>query len=505
LADMASPKDKVVLRRHGQLLSVRPPCPEGLSRLQGVDHVMMTDRQHGTHLRAEAMALYRVDAVEGGRGDVDAASTEAGFTMAGLELPATMLLRRQGYDVRGPEQVASLPSPQVEAVSKHGLVDQGMLDLVRHRDRGMIYYGPRVNPRWLTAQLALAYPELSIVVATANHTDTARVSRALRRWLPGQVTQLRSDHIRKKPTRVVVGNCSSLPGCLMDLEHRELAVVIDLVAALGVQAMTALCGAESARLFGMLPLGAELAPQDRDLLAGLYGFHHCHVPRPGCKPLPVDVVILRDVARGRMPKDAKEDVVRRALIWQHTPHNRTIARIARDLHGDAHQWLQWYPRLTKSLRDRSTVRVALLVANVEHALDMAKRLPSWRLAIGPEVNTDGLAPRDQAILCKRTQLPAGRLPSIVTISGVDRIDPRKIDVLIRADAGTGLPPIAANKLAVPPDSNHRLLLVDFDDMRHHVLRRASRQRRRCYRDRGWCGPGNRSVIPRVKDYLAARP
>jgi hypothetical protein len=60
-------------------------------------------------------------------------------------------------------------------------------------------------------------------------------------------------------------------------------------------------------------------------------------------------------------------------------------------------------------------------------------------------------------------------------------------------------------LILPSGTNHQLLLVDFDDRRHHELGRWTRKRRRAYRKRGWYSPGADPVAERVKDFLATRP
>ena len=94
---------------------------------------------------------------------------------------------------------------------------------------------------------------------------------------------------------------------------------------------------------------------------------------------------------------------------------------------------------------------------------------------------------------------------IYTVGSIDQIDPLGLDVLIRADAGSGLPPFENARLVLPNARTHRLLLVDCEDRCHHELGRWTRKRRRAYRDRGWYGPGADPVEQRVQDFLKARP
>jgi hypothetical protein len=94
---------------------------------------------------------------------------------------------------------------------------------------------------------------------------------------------------------------------------------------------------------------------------------------------------------------------------------------------------------------------------------------------------------------------------IYTVAAADQIDPREIDVLIRADSGSGLPPIEEAKWLQDNRRNHRLLLLDFDDRRNNEVGRSFRKRRSAYRARGWYGPEADSIEERVRDFLASRP
>ena len=60
-----------------------------------------------------------------------------------------------------------------------------------------------------------------------------------------------------------------------------------------------------------------------------------------------------------------------------------------------------------------------------------------------------------------------------------------INVLVRADAGSGLPPLAPAELAVPDDGSAPLCVIDFADRTHPVLRRLSASRREAYEDILW--------------------
>lgn len=72
--------------------------------------------------------------------------------------------------------------------------------------------------------------------------------------------------------------------------------------------------------------------------------------------------------------------------------------------------------------------------------------------------------------------------AIVTSSGLDRSG--KFDVLIRADGGCGDIPIPDEWRTRSGSDSQSLLIVDFDDRYHPVVRQRSRARRTSYEQAG---------------------
>ena len=131
----------------------------------------------------------------------------------------------------------------------------------------------------------------------------------------------------------------------------------------------------------------------------------------------------------------------------------------------------------------------ILVENVEHALALTQRLPGWRLRTGADVIEDGLSRGRREVLAKRRALKPRRGRTITTFAGLDRLDVTKYDVLIRADGGRDLPAALTSKLSTKWDSPSSLVLIDYVDRHHPVLRRYSRERRKGYAARGWSVDG----------------
>jgi hypothetical protein len=165
------------------------------------------------------------------------------------------------------------------------------------------------------------------------------------------------------------------------------------------------------------------------------------------------------------------------------------------------------PAVASALMGRPATSVLVLVENVEHAEVLANRLPGWSLCA-----KDAASPGPTL---------TGRV--IATWEGAKDLDVSEWDVVIRADGGMGLTPlldaeaivfgknnIATNRAPDPIDNymgqtEHRLLLIDFDDKHHPLLRKWSRNRWSAYAEKGWFGLGVDPVEARVERFLSSRP
>jgi hypothetical protein len=320
------------------------------------------------------------------------------------------------------------------------------------------------------------------------------------------VTLVRSGCIPGDLRQIVVGTYQALLGGCVDIDRRGLCVALDAVEVLSSFGRQVLDATESARLLGLLPDDRRLAPRDADHIRCFFGFDEVQIPLHGHHLLPVDVVFERITGGQPLRSDLDTIELRRTAIWNNNSiWNRRIARLARSLRDDDRQGLQQFPQAFQAAGGRDTRRVAVLVGNVEHGLQLARKLPGWPLVAGAEVNMRGLSRSDRDLLGSITSTSDNHDHGIFTHAVAGQIDPHQIDVLIRADAGTGLPPLDERTLMVPNGINHRLLLLDFDDRRHRDLGRWTRRRRRAYRERGWYHPGADPVEERVTDFIATRP
>jgi hypothetical protein len=418
---------------------------------------------------------------------------------AGLEALLRALFERAGVEVvpKG-KRPAPLPPPDLGRLDDLDPHDTTLLEFVQQHERGLIRLpaGGAVRPARLVAQVALAYPELRVAVAVTRNADARAVARALASY---GVKAARGGRV--------------LAGTYLDLlEQKKALPRLDIFFALnptelfhtllnaGMEVVKRL---DRARVYGLVADDLRVAPRLRDLLTALFGAEAIYVPKHGHRPLPVDVVMVPVYGGGRPPNHKDDHVVKRLGVHEHELRNRRVAKLAEALAGRDFGLLKGrFPAVAALGKGRVRGRVGVLVDTVDHGLTLAAKL-GWPLVAGAAVNGQGLSAAHKALLKagRDKQRRAGK-PVVVTAAGLAHAG--RLEVLIRADAGTGLPPIPAARLRVRSGQDRRLLLVDFLDRHHPVLRRWSRQRQQAYRDAGWAIVGE-APLTALDRFLATRP
>lgn len=173
-------------------------------------------------------------------------------------------------------------------------------------------------------------------------------------------------------------------------------------------------------------------------------------------------------------------------VWHDHRRNRLIAQAARRLAADGNH-------------------VLLVVESLEHAVRVLRELPAWPLLSGTEIHLDGLSASDRTLVTAR-QIPVSQPPAllgspgtIATLVGLNSVNWRAVDVVVRADGGRGLLPLPweANHL---PYGTPTLRLVDFRDRSSAELRRAASARKQAYTRAGWSGHAD-SEQSRIQRFL----
>jgi hypothetical protein len=294
---------------------------------------------------------------------------------------------------------------------------------------------------------------------------------------------------------------------LLSPDLQDVVIALDGVEAIGKRPTFCVEHFTNARMYGLLPLGRELSPYENDWIHALFGFREFVLPRPGHVTRDVQVVWTAGDGR-RLTRSAPDLLsIKRHAVWRDDCRNRKVARIARAFAaGDRESLQHLLPSLPQTRLPPGPTNVCLLVENVEHAAALMSKLPDWPLvaSVVPDMrgfpfvpghgSLDGL-PREQrsaveARLVSPLVLSLER--SIATHVGLGHWCLRKeLSVLIRADAGVGLPWLPGEFLirsfAGVPCSP--LLVVDLEDSREPELRRRVQKRRAAYAKAGW-GPPN---------------
>jgi hypothetical protein len=363
----------VSVERRGQAIVVQPPCAEVFAVLRTMKHVYAS--RHGVGGRTVKIT-----------GDLFKVENEFGkpqtILAAGMESVALHLLDSAGFEVTYSVETLLppriIPAPDVAAARRLGPVDRAMLKFVHAHDRGLVRFkAGAVRPARLIAQIALAFRDMKIAVALKRRADVRRLGRLLRKYhLPGMVDVV----VGPAPTRLkhlVVTSFLGLAEAGVEIEKRDILIVPNAAEALEANARFAIPHAERARLYGFLKIGRKLAPYDRDWLAALFGVEDIVIPRHGHIERPVEVVEVKCAGGQRLSADTGIVSIKRQALWQHGLRNRRLAALARALvDGDYKRLDAESPVVAARLAGRgSSLKVALLVENVEHALALAERLP----------------------------------------------------------------------------------------------------------------------------------
>jgi hypothetical protein len=418
---------------------------------------------------------------------------------AGLESLLRELCERAGVEValKG-QRPAPLPPPDLDRLGGLAPHDTTLLEFVRRHERGLIRYAAgEVRPARLIAQGVRAYPELRVAVAATRNADARAAAREPARY---GVEAARAG-------RVVAGTYLLLLQKKKTLRRQDVCFALnptelfDAYFNAGVEVLRRL---GNARLYGFVADDVRIAPRLRDHLTALFGVEEIYIPKHGHRLLPVDVVMV-PIYGGERPPDHKEDhLIKRLGVHEHHVRNRRVVRLAQALAGEDFGLLtEQYPDVAALGKERGRGgRVGLLVDTIDHGLTLAAKL-GWPLVADARVNEQGLSAEQQALLAagwdknQRTKMPA-----VVTAAGMAQAG--RFDVLIRAGAGAGLPPILAAKLRVRNGQDRHLLLIDFLDRHHPVLRKWRRLRQEAYREAGWGMVGEAPQTPLDK-FLGTRP
>jgi hypothetical protein len=436
----------------------------------------------------------------------DEADTPVLYTTTALEPVVRLVLSRAGYKV----QVVGgglppLTPPRLDLLPASDTLDRSFLSFVEQHERGVVQYDQTaVDPARLVAQVAAGWPDRTVAAVVRREEEGKWLRGGLRSY-GVDATLVTGRHHASGPSRVVVTTPVGLAYTPTEVEWLDILIAMDAQDATGKSYMECLSHAWRARLYGLLTVDARPAPLELDQMHALFGFQELFVPQHGHRLRPLRVINNSVKGGPELPAHANLVVLKRRGLWRHGLRNRRVARLARAFaDGDT-------SKLTQMVGPAGAVHltspgVIILVENVEHALVLADVLPDWRVFTRADVCEDGLTGDQIRRLHEQRDPFAWPLHAIVTMEVLPTLDFRWIDVLVRADGGVGLPPLNLEALVESDQGPVRpLLIADFNDRHHPVLRQRSRARQESYEDAGWFRPGIDPATARVERFLASRP
>ncbi len=427
---------------------------------------------------------------------------------------------------------------------KHGF----MLQAIGSRQETLIKYQPGAIPvDYLLAEICYYFAGQRIVIVVSRKDEARALAKRLvdwgfeARWTAG------NSYLEGPDSLIWVVTQLGQTNLCVRQEWAGLVIATDALEASRERCHYYIVRAHRARLVGLLPAYAQVAPDERDRLLATFGPEPVEIHRFGFRTRAVRVVAEK-VYGGSVELACQDVELKRRAIWRHEVRNRRIKRLIAELvDPDATRLCRNFPIVGATLGNRNARRLTVLVDSLEHAKVLGDMMPDAKLVVG---EADDMLPVSSGVdlvgagVCVVPRPPlwldpsgAGReyQPGLLNTSGAGRngclqapvvvqqapdgvsepgvmivtstmlpcIGLDSVDVLIRADAGVGLPPgLTIGGLQATLDLPE-LIIVDFADRHHPGPRNWYARRLQAYAVAGWAiGPDDRAG---TEAFLLTRP
>jgi hypothetical protein len=469
-----------MLGRDGSYCVVEPACPELFRTLYTLRHNAELDAAGVCRVISRPYPLVWQQH--------DAAGHSQSVCYVGLEPIVREQLRQLGYTVQRlltPCKV--LPPAQHLPWELAENVDESFLTMVQQCERGMVHFDTcHVEPARLIAEAAMAWRRHRIVVPVTRSPDAWNLRAALAKFVPaGEIGVYAGGAVADEHKRIVIGTYQQLGGGAVALHERQLLFALSpcemLANDFGRQVVAA---ARSARCYGFMPINAKVPPYQRDQLRALFGKQSISIPAHGKVQRPVNVFFTPVYGGPTIGEGLAWPELKAKGVWEHPIRNRRITGLAQALAAkDTRVIATRFPDTVSGVRQLNKARIGVLTENVDHALKLGRRLPDWPILAGKSLALDGLTPADMARLQQGRGTSRRTRHVIVTVAGL--CDVGRLDYVIRADAGIGIPDVDLSVNTYVNGRPRAMTIIDFDDLHNSELRQRSQQRRRDYLDAGW--------------------
>lgn len=332
----------------------------------------------------------------------------------------------------------------------------------------------------------MAWRRNRIVVPVTRIEDAWKFRAALAKFVPaGQIGVYTGRAAADEHKRIAIGTYGQLGVGAVALHERHFLFALNPCELLGNDfGRQVIAKARSARCFGLLPTNVRVTPYQRDQFRALFGKQNISIPAHGKVQRPVNVFFTPVYGGPKIGEGLIWPELKAKGVWAHPIRNRRIVGLAQALAAkDMRDIAARFPDIVSGVRQLSKARIGILTENVDHALELGRRLPDWPILAGESLELDGLMPADMARLqqCRGTSRRSRHV--IVTMAGL--CDVGRLDYVIRADAGIGIPDLDLSVTNYVNGCPRAMTIIDFDDLHDSGLRQRSQQRRQEYLDIEW--------------------
>jgi hypothetical protein len=432
------------------------------------------------------------------------------FANAGLLEAIESLLRRDGINFETDCYEPAIPPlepPCTENIVQHGATDPAWLQIAHLWPHCLIRYGLGCSPVRFIEQVARAYPDATLAIATSRETHRNRIADQLRK----RGIELSKAYTSRAPandSRIVVGTWYGLAHPEVESWQRTFLFVPNAFDAIHARARDFLLQAGARfRLFGFLPMDQKLSPRERDLLACVFGLNDLVIPEHGRLPRPVGVIWRRFRHRPCEMAAGSAFDYKLAHFWRNPARNRLVQRIVQFFSSQrTHE--EQFSHLGQTVTENRPVRaLTLLTESVEHAIELGALLPDFPIVVDAARDVTGLSPRQRTILehGAHPRTGDGHPHLIMTTRGLTAARLGFTEILVWAGAGKSPPILPAAGLLGTLEERRPLLFVDINDTGTKRIAANTGMRRNAYERRSWFAPGESYAQRRIDLFLAQRP
>lgn len=392
------------------------------------------------------------------------------YFAAGLLSRVIGQLSEHGYETSVEYQASDRPSltPCREYLQGLSARERRRLRPLVKKPIGQIEVSGEHDAVSIVAHVAQLYPTATIDICVATRAVAVACHRALQDLLDERVSLHAGPPAQQR--RVAVG----LPRQIRRGEPRDILILLTAEQLTGTAVIDSLdtCGARYHRRYAIV--SANRRPDEwRDLvLTAVTGpvISTCRWPRKG-------VTVVFVPAEGRRPQKTDTALGRkRAWYWRNSDRNKLIVDLARRFANKPKQLLAQLTGKRLELRQIAAakkLKIAVLVESAEHARELARLLPTWRLETANQAARRGLPCNEDSphAIVTETYAAKHRLQAQVIIRATGTPSPLRI---------RSFPPRLRRK-----EKDAHVLLIDFDDCFSPAALKCSARRHQQYVELGW--------------------